>query len=287
VSRDAAYLLNQQELERQARQNHAGVLHEASYTPNAPVIKHSHRPEPPYLEFGNPYGGREHPYRHPYHHQSEYTSPYHHHQGSQFHPHGHYHEHARYAGIDQQRHGRSSESNSPLHFPNPFAGLFGQAGQSAQGSNEFARAGEYIASLARHFAVTNPSTHDANGLGECSKVPRKVLNALGIPIGGMSGVRQGQTLENCGLFERIPASEARAGDFGYRHWAHRHGDLGDSFVVTGREGGTVVAVNGAQRNEFAVSDNGGYYKDAIYLRPTAEFFRRYGHRIAGLNQERT
>jgi hypothetical protein len=272
------------------------VLYEASYIPHEHVARHSHRHEPPYLEFGNPYGAGEHPRRHPYHPQTEYTSPYHHsYQESRHHLRSHPHEHARYAGyqqgeqdIDQQRHGRSSESNSnSLHFPNPFSGLFGQAGQSAQGSNEFARAGEYIANLARHFAFTNPATHDANGLGECSKVPRKVLNALGIPIGGMSGVNQGKTLEDCGLFERIPASEARAGDFGYRHWAHRAGDLGDSFVVTGREGGNVVAVNGAQRNEFIVSNNGGYYTDAIYLRPTAEFFRRYGHRIAGLDQERT
>jgi hypothetical protein len=101
-------------------------------------------------------------------------------------------------------------------------------------------------------------------------------------MAGMPAVKQGEFLEGTGLFRKVSWDEARPGDYGYRHWKHPHRgvDLGDAFIVAGRDqSGDILGANGANRRAFVVPPDGGRYRGLTFLRPTEEFYRRYGHQV--------
>jgi hypothetical protein len=117
--------------------------------------------------------------------------------------------------------------------------------------------------------------------GDCARGPRQTLEHFGIKLQPMGAVAQGQLLEKSGLFDKVPANEVQAGDYGYRHWsAHTIkrrglGDLGDSFIVTNcsRQGWEA-----ANDHMFQVPPAGGYYAPGIsFLRPNAKFYAAYDH----------
>ncbi len=144
---------------------------------------------------------------------------------------------------------------------------------------------QQMAQRAYEYMQANPSTVGRHGFGNCSRIARQMYHDFGLnldgPTGdGMSGVHQGQYLESTGLFRRVSKEDAGPGDYVYRHWASRPGDLGDSCIVTGRDQrGNVYAVSGAVRHPFVVNTHNGYYTPEIYLRPTAkyeEYMRKKG-----------
>jgi hypothetical protein len=144
--------------------------------------------------------------------------------------------------------------------------------------------GKQMASWAKNWAERNPETHDARGIGNCTRLARMLYDTMGVMhLPGMSGVEQGRFMMQSGLFRQVDKHEAREGDFAFRGWAHRRSptsgrNLGDSLIVTGNHGGNVYGVNGASNHEFAVNTRGGYYTPEIYLRPTDAFLEKMKQR---------
>jgi hypothetical protein len=123
--------------------------------------------------------------------------------------------------------------------------------------------------------------HRIGTIGDCARGPRQTLEHFGISLRPMAAVKQGELLERSGMFDRVPASEAKEGDYGYRHWsAHTIkrrglGDLGDSFIVTNC---STRGLQAANDHMFTVPPGGGYYAPGItFLRPNAKFYAAYQH----------
>lgn len=133
-------------------------------------------------------------------------------------------------------------------------------------------------------AIRREAAHQAHRIGtvgDCARGPRQTLEHFGIKIAPMSAVRQGQMLEQSGLFDKVTSGEVQPGDYGYRHWSARTirhrglGDLGDSFIVTDCNRQSWQAAND---HMFVVPPAGGYYAPGItFLRPNAKFYAAYEH----------
>lgn len=178
--------------------------------------------------------------------------------------------------------GLARQQDGPTHSKNPndridwYAGKNGES--QANVSDISPELGKKMANWAKNWAARNPETHDANGIGNCTRLARMLYKEMGVMnLPGMSGVEQGKALMRSGLFRQVDKEEARAGDFAFRGWQYRRSprtgaNLGDSLIVTGNDGRNVYGVNGASNREFAVTRRGGYYTQEIYLRPTAKFY---------------
>ena len=137
--------------------------------------------------------------------------------------------------------------------------------------------GHAIAHIAKGIAG------EIDTIGNCAFGPRKTLDRLGFHLPPAVATEQGRMLEKSGLFKEVPRSEVQPGDYGYRHWnasvIRQHGgvDKGDAFFVTGVDKhGTLT---GANDHHFTVPEDGGRYRHMKFLRPTPEFYERYGHNI--------
>ena len=130
-----------------------------------------------------------------------------------------------------------------------------------------------------HTAEKTAST--LGTVGNCALGPRLTFQKFGFNLPAVVATEQGRLLEQSGLFTEVSRSEVRPGDYGYRHWSapvvRSHGgiDKGDSFIVAsvGRNG----ELYGANDHSFVVPEDGDRYRNTKFLRPTAEFVRRYGH----------
>jgi lysophospholipase L1-like esterase/muramidase (phage lysozyme) len=135
-------------------------------------------------------------------------------------------------------------------------------------------AGQTIALLATQKA------REIGTVGDCARGPRLVFRDLGYHLPRAVATVQGRMLEESGLFDVVPAWQARAGDYGYRHWspetimAKGGIDKGDSFIVRGRDSNGSVL--GANDHLFTVPPDGGYYVGLTYLRPNEKFYQLYG-----------
>ncbi len=137
-----------------------------------------------------------------------------------------------------------------------------------------------MAAWAREWAKTNETVDPRTGTGNCTRLWRRAIERVtGKDIGSMSGVQQTEymaKLAQQGYFRRVSESEAQEGDFGGRAWsrsvAAAHGrNLGDTFMVAGRNGSTVYGVNGAAHNAFVANNNSPRYTANVYFRPTEKF----------------
>jgi hypothetical protein len=117
-------------------------------------------------------------------------------------------------------------------------------------------------------------------IGDCAHGPRLTLDKFGYHLPPAVATEQGRMIRDSGLFDLVPASQVRPGDYGVRDWSRsivrQHGtDKGDSFIVTGiARNGAVLAAND---HTFVVPADGGRYTNLQYYRPNAEFIRRYGN----------
>lgn len=117
-------------------------------------------------------------------------------------------------------------------------------------------------------------------VGDCAKGPRLTFKELGLVLPPLMATEQGKLLEKSGLFEEVPRSQVREGDYGYRHWSPRvikqhHGvDKGDSFIVSrvDKDG----TLHGSNDHHFEVPEDGGRYRGMKFLRPTKAFWDKYG-----------
>ncbi len=143
-------------------------------------------------------------------------------------------------------------------------------------SHAFKELGKGLGDLAHHMAGL------IHTVGDCAKGPRLTFQKLGYVLPPMVATEQGRALERSGLFEEVPRSEARAGDYAYRHWNSKvirqhHGvDKGDAFIVSGvGKGGELY---GSNDHRFVVPEDGGRYRDTKFLRPTEKFWELYGQK---------
>jgi hypothetical protein len=117
-------------------------------------------------------------------------------------------------------------------------------------------------------------------VGDCARGPRLTFGHYGLRLPPVVATKQGELIESTGLFQEVSRADVKPGDYCYRHWTSRviraHGgvDEGDAFIVSavGRRG----ELYGSNDHHFVVPGDGGRYRDTKFLRPTAEFFRRYG-----------
>ncbi len=120
-------------------------------------------------------------------------------------------------------------------------------------------------------------------IGDCAKGPRLTLGETGFHLPPAIATEQGRMLKESGLFHEVPREEVRRGDYGVRDWNHRvtkrHGGVnkGDSFIVTAVSADG--SLKGANDHNFHVPEDGGRYRNLRFLRPTPEFYRRYGGNI--------
>jgi hypothetical protein len=177
------------------------------------------------------------------------------------------------------------EALRPGEIPNPFADManrvekgfdkFGkdldEAGRKiGEGFERFGRAlGDDMAKLANSVA------NHLGTVGDCAHGPRLVFDKLGFHLPPMVATEQGRHVRDSGLFDQVPRSEVRPGDYGVRDWnsavTRAHGqNKGDSFIVTqlGRHG----QLYGANDHHFAVPEDGGRYRNLTFYRPNARFY---------------
>ncbi|MFA6210464.1 MAG: hypothetical protein WCT03_23915 [Candidatus Obscuribacterales bacterium] len=119
-------------------------------------------------------------------------------------------------------------------------------------------------------------------IGDCAKGPRLTFKGIGFELPPAIATVQGRMLKESGLFHEVPRDEVRPGDYGVRDWNHRvakrHGvNKGDSFIVTAVSADG--ALRGANDHTFNVPEDGGRYRNLRFMRPTPEFYRRYGGNI--------
>ena len=148
----------------------------------------------------------------------------------------------------------------------------------------FSELGEGIAQIAKGIASEIFNSNLAHGrrlVGDCARGPRETFDRLGFHMPHVVATEQGRIVRNSGLFDEIPRSEVRAGDYGVRDWSskviHEHKGInkGDSFIVA--RVGSRGQLEGANDHHFTVPEDGGRYRNLKFYRPNAEFWRRYGH----------
>lgn len=141
-----------------------------------------------------------------------------------------------------------------------------------------------MARWAIDWARTNETRDPVTGTGNCTRLWRRAIERVtGHDIGSMSGVQQTHYIEELarkGYFRQVSESEAQPGDFGGRAWrqsvAAAYGrNLGDSFMVTGRNGNAVLGSNGASHNQFVANNNSSRYTPNVYFRPTEKFLNLF------------
>lgn len=126
-------------------------------------------------------------------------------------------------------------------------------------------------------AALNMARHIGT-VGDCARGPRQTLEQFGFSMKPMIATEQGKTMISSGLFREVSREEARPGDYFVRDWnsevARAHGvNKGDSGFVIERRGNTLVQANDHVQ---AFPEDGGRYRNTKFLRPTAEFWARYG-----------
>jgi hypothetical protein len=137
-----------------------------------------------------------------------------------------------------------------------------------------------VAAVERKLAqIALSVAHRLGTVGDCAHGPRLTLDKFGYHLPPAVATEQGRMIRDSGLFDLVPASQIRPGDYGVRNWSRsivrQHGsDKGDSFIVTGiARNGAVLAAND---HTFVVPADGGRYTNLQYYRPNQEFIRRYG-----------
>jgi hypothetical protein len=134
-----------------------------------------------------------------------------------------------------------------------------------------------MAEWAVDWARTNQTFDPATGCGNCTRLWRRAIEGItGQDIGSMSGVQQTYLIADLarqGYFRQVSESEAQEGDFGGRGWSPRvaaaYGhNLGDSFMVVGRDGDAVYGANGASHVPFIANGNNPRYTNNVYFRAT-------------------
>jgi hypothetical protein len=157
------------------------------------------------------------------------------------------------------------------------AGAVGHAADQVAGAvgHALTELGNGLAHIATNVA------HQLGTIGDCAHGPRLALGKLGYHLPPAVATEQGRMIRNSGLFDEVPRSQVRPGDYGVRDWnshvIREHGGVnkGDSFIVTSvdRHG----HLYGANDRTFAVPADGGRYRNLRFYRPNAEFLRRYGN----------
>lgn len=146
----------------------------------------------------------------------------------------------------------------------------GDGGRLAHALKKF---GQDIADTAIRIA------HGLGTVGDCAKGPRLTLNHYGFHLPPAVATEQGRMMQQSGMFHAVPRSEVRPGDYGVRDWNHnvtrQHGiNKGDSFIVTNV--GARGSLKGANDHIFNVPEDGGRYRNLQFMRPTPEFYKKYG-----------
>lgn len=150
----------------------------------------------------------------------------------------------------------------------------GDGGSLAKAMKQF---GHDLADAAKRIA------HRLGTIGDCAKGPRLTFKELGFHLPPAIATEQGRMLKESGLFHEVPRDEVRPGDYGVRDWnrhvTKRHGGVnkGDSFIVTAVSADG--SLKGANDHNFNVPEDGGRYRNLRFMRPTPEFYRRYGGNI--------
>ncbi len=150
----------------------------------------------------------------------------------------------------------------------------GDGGRLARAMKQF---GHDLADAAKRIA------NRLGTIGDCAKGPRLTFKELGFHLPPAIATEQGRMLKESGLFHEVPRDEVRPGDYGVRDWnrhvTKRHGGInkGDSFIVTAVSADG--SLRGANDHTFNVPEDGGRYRNLRFMRPTPEFFRRYGGNI--------
>jgi hypothetical protein len=137
-----------------------------------------------------------------------------------------------------------------------------------------------IAGNVAQYLFHNAVAEHRKTTGDCAHGPRLAFGKLGFHMPPVVATEQGKIVKNSGLFDEVPRSQVRPGDYGVRDWSpqviREHGyNSGDSFIVTN------VAHNGqlsgANDHKFTVPEDGGRYRNLKFYRPNAEFVKRYGN----------
>ncbi|CAN5463840.1 hypothetical protein BH11CYA1_BH11CYA1_00970 [soil metagenome] len=171
---------------------------------------------------------------------------------------------------DRQRAGRDRHSEDS----NDSSANEGDGGRLAKAMKQF---GHDLADAAKRIA------EKLGTIGDCAKGPRLTFKELGFHLPPAVATEQGRMLKESGLFHEVPRDEVRPGDYGVRDWNHRvtkrHGGVnkGDSFIVTAVS--AHGALRGANDHTFNVPEDGGRYRNLKFMRPTPEFYKRYGGNI--------
>jgi hypothetical protein len=130
---------------------------------------------------------------------------------------------------------------------------------------------DWMAKMSTLMAMNNRGS----GTSNCTRIARWLCSKFGISLRDpLSGVQQGQVLLESGLFRQVPREQARAGDLGFAHWRSDWNGLGHGFVITRRDGTQLTEVDGAADGPHPYSEH--RYAGLMVLRPTMEFYRRFG-----------
>jgi hypothetical protein len=137
-----------------------------------------------------------------------------------------------------------------------------------------------MAAWAVSWARTNETRDPVTGTGNCTRLWRRAIEKVtGHDIGSMSGVQQTHYMEELaakGYFRPVSEQDTQPGDFVGRAWSasvqRAYGrNLGDTAMVTGRNGNQVLASSGAAHNQFVANNHSSRYGENVYLRPTQKF----------------
>ncbi len=115
--------------------------------------------------------------------------------------------------------------------------------------------------------------------GDCARGPRQTLEQFGYILKPMIATKQGEVIQASGLFREVSRAEARPGDYFVRDWnqqviaQHKGVNKGDSGFIYARNGNSLLAANDHHQ---VFPEDGGRYRNTKFLRPTAEFWARYG-----------
>ena len=183
--------------------------------------------------------------------------------------HSHYQKHHQHSHHHQQSYATHNESSALARYKSQNSFLSTSDHGSHLGTSYGLGMAHLADTVASHLGT----------VGDCARGPRLTYGHYGLRLPPLVATRQGELLERTGLFEEVPRAQVKPGDYCYRHWSSRvireHGgvDKGDAFIVSavGRQG----ELYGANDHHFVVPGDGGRYRDTKFLRPTAEFFRRY------------
>ncbi len=152
---------------------------------------------------------------------------------------------------------------------------------STPGSTDNGNFAHAIESLGHGLAsIANRVADSLRTVGDCAHGPRLAFGKLGFHLPPAVATEQGRMIRNSGLFDQVPPSQVRPGDYGVRDWsaavtrAHGGVNKGDAFIVSAV--GPHGQLYGANDHHFAVPPDGGRYRNLKFYRPNAEFIKRYG-----------